>query len=461
MLRRLGRRLALVNMLVSGAILVTMALLALSVAEGMIGKQYEADLSMYARSAVAISRRVDSAGNVVHYNVPERYMVYFEGKDGETVTVGGAVADIQTVEAAAQVAKETLTLEEVTLPARLTDTAGLYDAEATVGETFPRHSMGEFAPDQEGSLNVRMGVSSTPYLITNTDGEPLRVAATMLDAGEMGGLMLVVQDRADEIAARVRMRWLFGGCVALGLGLIFLASVYLSNRSIRPIETSIRQQREFVAAASHELRTPVAALRANAEVLKDANLGEYAPYLESITSVSERMSLLISDLMDLARADAGELSMRHVPVDVDAVAGAAIQWMRPLMEKKQITLSVDVAPAVILGDSDRLRQALLALLDNALAYTPPGGQVTVSVRKEAKTVRVSVSDTGPGIPDEHKAHVFDRFYRVDKARSRAEGGFGLGLSVVKQLAEQMEGSVALLDGETPGAAFELRFKAVE
>ena len=144
-------------------------------------------------------------------------------------------------------------------------------------------------------------------LLAESGGKSYRVAATVVGGGK-DGMMLVLQDRAEELAARSRLRWLFFGCAMGGLILVGAASLFLSRRAVRPVEASIERQRAFVAAASHELRTPVAALRANAEVLKDADLGEFAPFLESIEQESLRMDLLVSDLTDLARADAGKLS---------------------------------------------------------------------------------------------------------------------------------------------------------
>jgi signal transduction histidine kinase len=216
-----------------------------------------------------------------------------------------------------------------------------------------------------------------------------------------------------------------------------------------------------VAAASHELRTPVAALRANAEVLQDAPLGDFKPFLGSILDESERMSRLVADLMHLARADAGELPVSQSPTDAAEAADDAVRLIAPLVQKSNLNLRKEISPAWITGDPDRLRQILIILLDNAVRYTPQGGEINVSVAKTGHHVNISVSDTGIGIDDEHKEHIFDRFYRIDSARSRAYGGSGLGLSIAKQLVEKMHGSIQVTDRSGGGSVFTITFPVIE
>ncbi|GHU68304.1 hypothetical protein FACS1894184_09950 [Clostridia bacterium] len=313
----------------------------------------------------------------------------------------------------------------------------------------------------EGGMGFRVSVSAVqPY----RSGQAAIVWPTM-DPAEgtptprATGTLLVLQNLKDEMGMRVRMRWWFAVLTLGGMGLIVLASLHVSRQSIRPIEDSIRQQRQFVASASHELRTPVTALNANAEVLADAPLGEYAPYLDSIRSVGERMTRLIQDLIDLARADAGELPIAMDPVDAREAAADALGWIRPLAAKRGIQVMEELETVYLQGDAGHLRQVLLALMDNALRYTPAGGRITVTLKREGRHVRLSVADTGMGIPEASKPRVFDRFYRTDEARDREHGGAGLGLSVVKQLTEGMRGTVAIQDNTGGGTVFTLRFIA--
>ena len=298
-------------------------------------------------------------------------------------------------------------------------------------------------------------------ILVNMEGVSYRVEVPMISgAASAPQMLMVLQDRTEELRARAGLRWLFFGCAAGGLLLVLGASFYLSARSIRPVEQSIRRQREFVAAASHELRTPVAAVRANAEVLTDAALGDYAPYLDAIAQEGERMTHLVTDLMDLARADAEGLQVREEPVDLAEVALHTAEVLRPLAEGRGLTLTTDTQPALVKADSARLQQALVTLLDNALRYTPSGGHVRVEASRQGAHGALCVIDDGPGIPDDQKARVFDRFYRLAAARP-ADGGCGLGLSVAQQLVTQMGGTLRLTDAPGGGCVFEVRFRLLK
>lgn len=445
LLRKLGLRMTLLNLLISGAILVAMALLALGIAEGTVSVQYENDLAMYSRSMATMAQRTTLARTGLLLETPDRYTLLIKRADDDAIVTLGEPLDEGLVSSLDTKARVMLSdLEGEALP---------------LTEIIARTDSGT-----EAGANA-VWVSATSHqsvLMEDTLGNRYRITAWNIGINDAQDVVFVAQNREEEILAKYRMRWLFAGCIVGGLFLILLASVFYTRRAIRPIEKSLRQQRAFIAAASHELRTPVAALCANAEVLADASVGEeYAPYLESVTGISRRIGILISDMMELARADMGDLSVCRGPVPADEVALDAVRHMRPLAERKGIALREDVAPAVMSGDADRLRQVLLALLDNAVRHTPAGGEVCVSVKREGRHVIACVSDTGEGIPDRHKPHVFDRFYRIDEARGRESGGFGLGLNIAWQLVTRMEGTVTLSDRPGGGALFTLRFRAAQ
>ncbi len=468
MLRKLGRNLTLINVVVSGAILILMALVALGVTERMIAEQNESELTMYTRWSLATMHEALNADKPVYIRLPDQYLIYLEDGKGDARVVaetGANEADVSAI--AAQIRRDVngkldvfwqsdrqsdAIQENITLDRKLIASFG--DESSSTDHRRPL--LGYFAMLDDPQA-PRLASTLSSFLLTNAQGKKYRVSATVISSESTQNLVLLIQDRQEELAARYRLRWIFGSCIAGGLVLIILGSLYLSSRAIQPIDTSIQKQRVFVAAASHELRTPVAALRANAEVLSDASLGEYTPYLDSILSVSERMSLLISDLTDLARADAGELAVQNVIVDTQDVVAKSIQWMRPLADRRGIHIVESLKPAAMVGDPDRLRQVLLALMDNALRYTPEGGTITVSTRRESRVTIVQVEDTGIGIPDDQKAFVFDRFYRLDAARSRESGGAGLGLSVVRELVTKMNGTIVLNDGFSGGTMIEMRF----
>jgi two-component system heavy metal sensor histidine kinase CusS len=218
------------------------------------------------------------------------------------------------------------------------------------------------------------------------------------------------------------------------------------NEMIGRLERSFAEVRRFTADASHELRTPLTAIRTEVEVALAGSpvTPEQGRLLGSVLEECSRLTRLTDQLLTLAREDAGTLPPEREPVDLSALAAAVADNMLPLAEAKGLTLRVNgPGPAVVRGDATRLRQVFYNLLDNAIKYTPSGGSVEVSVEARAPGAVVTVRDTGVGIPPEHLPHVFDRFYRADKARSRAEGGSGLGLSIARSLVAAHAGQIAL------------------
>jgi two-component system heavy metal sensor histidine kinase CusS len=220
------------------------------------------------------------------------------------------------------------------------------------------------------------------------------------------------------------------------------------NAMIGRLERSFAEIRRFTADASHELRTPLTALRAEVEISMAKNLApeETRQLLGGILEELVRMSRLTDQLLTLSRRDAGVEQMAVVPVALNTLITGVVDALRPLAESRQIRLHLEgegVATIQIHGDEGRLRQVFINLLDNALKYTPSDGKVVVRIEKQGTTVTVVVEDTGIGIPPEHLPRVFDRFYRVDKARSREEGGTGLGLSIAESIVKAHGGTIKL------------------
>lgn len=212
---------------------------------------------------------------------------------------------------------------------------------------------------------------------------------------------------------------------------------------------SDEQRREFVANVSHELRTPITNVRSYAETLVDS-AAELPPetvtqFLGVILSESDRMTKIVQDLLALSRFDAGENDLRSEPVDLAAVTHGIYEAMRLDTAKRGLALSISLPPAsaLVMGDQARLEQVIVNIASNAVRYTPAGGSVELSVQETEREVQVSVADTGIGIPKESIAHVFDRFYRVDKARSRAMGGTGLGLSISQEIVRRHGGDIRI------------------
>jgi two-component system phosphate regulon sensor histidine kinase PhoR len=217
-------------------------------------------------------------------------------------------------------------------------------------------------------------------------------------------------------------------------------------------------RRDFVANASHELRTPLTSIRGFVEALEDGALREEETaqrFLGKIRTHADRMTALVDDLLELSRLESGGRppalqETRVVEVVEDVVASFADPATR-----KNITLRrVDRGAPLVMADPDRLRRILENLVDNAVKYTPEGGRVEVTTHSLPDgSAQIEVADNGPGIAAEHLPRIFERFYRVDKARSRALGGTGLGLSIVRHLAEGMGASVSVDSQPGRGARF--------
>ena len=226
------------------------------------------------------------------------------------------------------------------------------------------------------------------------------------------------------------------------LGLALNSMLARIESSFRAQEASERKLRRFVADASHELRTPLSAVRAYAE-LYDRGAAERPDDLErsmqGISRESERMSVLVEDLLLLARLDDGR-PLERERVELDEVVGEAVETAQAVDPDRAIELHAE--PATVLGDRVRLRQIVDNLLANVRAHTPPGTPASVSVTRRNGSAEISVTDAGPGLDEEHLAHLFERFYRADPSRARASGGVGLGLAIVAAVAEAHGGTAS-------------------
>lgn len=228
------------------------------------------------------------------------------------------------------------------------------------------------------------------------------------------------------------------------------------NQTFERLEKLFRAQQRLLADVSHELRTPLTTVRGNIDLMKQ--LGEFdRESLDIMQDELERMTRLVGDLLLLARADGGSLPVSQIPLELDTILFDVYRQVQPLRKDKKVdVLIAEVVPCRVEGDPDRIKQLVLILVDNAIKYTPEGGTVTLSLTREDNDAWLSVTDTGPGIAPEHLPHIFDRFYRVDKARSRALGGSGLGLSIAKWIAEAHGGAIKVTSTKGEGSRFHIR-----
>lgn len=228
------------------------------------------------------------------------------------------------------------------------------------------------------------------------------------------------------------------------------------NQMAEQLEQVEDMRRRLIGDVAHELRTPLTAIKGYAEGLMDNVLPPSAETYQQIHSESERLSRLVDDLQELSRVEARATQLDVHPVDSAILIKSVIKRLQYQFDEKRITLTSNLPsdPIHILADEGRVIQILTNLIGNALQYTPQNGIVTVSIAREKDEARVSVSDTGVGIPLDHLARIFDRFYRVDKSRTRSRGGSGIGLTIAKHLVEAHGGKIwAESAGENKGSAF--------
>ncbi|HXG67799.1 MAG TPA: heavy metal sensor histidine kinase [Blastocatellia bacterium] len=228
------------------------------------------------------------------------------------------------------------------------------------------------------------------------------------------------------------------------------------NHMIARLDDAFQHISRFSADASHELRTPLTVLRGELEAVAERQplAQEVRETLGSALEEAERLTKIVESLLAISRLDAGEARMERTRLDLAELAAATTEQMRLLAEDKDISLRYEGAAGVeVEGDRARLKQVVVNLLDNAIKYTPPGGSVRVMVRTDGDRAVLEVRDSGVGIPADALPHIFKRFYRVDKARSRQMGGTGLGLSIVKSICAAHGGRVEAQSVEGEGSRF--------
>jgi heavy metal sensor kinase len=342
-----------------------------------------------------------------------------------------------------------------------------------------------------------------PQLTTvSLQGDEWRVLSQpVIVGGQTAAVLQVARSEQGVEVALDRLLLLMGLAVPLTLLLAVAGGLFLANRALVPIdritrtaarigagdlsrrlalpaspdevgrlsatfdamldrlEEAFARQRRFTADASHELRTPLALLTGRAEVALDRprTPAEYQAALAGIRDDAVRMAQLLGELLTLARADREQEALAREPVPLADLVADTLAALEPLAEERGVALEAGaLIPCTIVGDQTRLTQLLINLVDNALTYTPAGGRVTVGLARDADMALLSVADTGIGIAPEHLEHLFERFYRVDAARSRAAGGAGLGLAIADWIARAHDGEVAVTSRIGVGSIFSVR-----
>lgn len=266
----------------------------------------------------------------------------------------------------------------------------------------------------------------------------------------------ILYSRARLLSQITHLRIFIAAVDAAALILLFAAAWFYTGRMLFPLEENRNRQTQFVASASHELRSPLAVLLSSADALAVADTKDKESFHDIIRSEGQRMSQLIDDMLALASADNQSWPMHFEVTSLDELIPQLYEKYHSLARAKGLRLDISLPPLeevpAALCDQRRISQVLGILLDNALSYTPPGGRVTLGLRPDGCGWRLWVADTGPGIPDEWKARVFERFFRADQAREDRKH-FGLGLSIAKEIISLHSGRIWVEDAPGGGAVF--------
>ncbi len=232
------------------------------------------------------------------------------------------------------------------------------------------------------------------------------------------------------------------------------------NEAFDRIQHAFEQQTRFTADASHELRTPLSIVLSQSDLAlrQPRTEAEYREMIEVIHRAAGRMKGVVEGLLTLARADAGQTSLKESEFDLRELVEETCDMLDPIARERNVTIERRLARCPIVADRDRLSEAIANLVSNAIRYNVPGGRVDVTLDAGADDVTLRIADTGPGISAEDRQFIFDRFYRVDKARSRAIDGTGLGLAITKWIIDAHGGAITVDSGPNGGAVFEVTLK---
>lgn len=248
------------------------------------------------------------------------------------------------------------------------------------------------------------------------------------------------------------------------LGLAFYSSLYLANKALIPIRKSWQRQKDFVADASHELRTPLAVIQTNLELVMGnpkETVEEQEEWLKNIKIEVSHMTRLVEDLLFLARVDSEQQLLENSNFSLDRAINQIVNPLIPMANNKGIDLKIEVEPEVnFYGDEKRISQLILILVDNAIKHTPINGEVRLKMRVIGNAIEILVSDTGEGIEEQHLEKIFERFYRIDKARAKSIEGTGLGLSIANWIVISHKGTIKVSSIPGKETSFTIRLPAV-
>lgn len=265
---------------------------------------------------------------------------------------------------------------------------------------------------------------------------------------------------ADQSWESSSLRTLILNCLlvwALAMAAFFFVGLFLSSLALRPVETAWKQQRQFVADASHKLKTPLTVILANTGIVlahPSDTVSAQSKWLEYTQEEARQMKGLVEDLLFLAKSDAARQELQTAQVDLSELVQGCLLPFEPVAFEAGVRLDAQVDPGLILtGDEAQLRRLVRILLDNGVKYAGAEGAVSLTLTRQQDKLRLTVRNTGAPIPPEHLPHLFEQFYRADAARNRAQGGYGLGLAIAKAIVEHHRGRISVSSAVESGTVF--------
>ena len=265
---------------------------------------------------------------------------------------------------------------------------------------------------------------------------------------------------ADQSWESSSLRTLILNCLlvwALAMAAFFFVGLFLSSLALRPVETAWKQQRQFVADASHELKTPLTVILANTGIVlahPSDTVAVQSKWLEYTQEEARQMKGLVEDLLFLAKSDAARQEFQTAQVDLSELVQGCLLPFEPVAFEAGVRLDAQVDPGLMLtGDEAQLRRLVRILLDNGVKYAGAEGAVSLTLTRQQDKLRLTVRNTGTPIPPEHLPHLFERFYRADAARNRAQGGYGLGLAIARAIVEHHRGRISVSSSAESGTVF--------
>lgn len=424
MFRRLHIHMTVFSILVTGAILTLMAGACLLISENNVRQSYYTSFSNNAYSCISYLESQTAVSHRWIQQAKNNYGIDMQILDGDTPLYFSRLHNQEALAESFDLAKEEASAAYGLSLSSLTSSRTLTRVE--IFKIPGYYACAAQIPKNDGVLNV-----------------------TLLHS-------LSAQSRQ-----LVTLRLLFLLSVIVALSALAVFSWFFTRKMIRPLEKSRRQQTQFIASASHELRSPLAVILSSLQAMKNAPPKEAARFSDNILSEGRRMSRLIDDMLALANADNQSWSIQTAPCELDTLLLQVYEKYEPQMQEKKLSFSVGLPEEPLPPcrcDASRISQALGILLDNCLAYVPPGGRVRLCLSRTKSGFCLTVTDNGPGIPPGQRDAVFERFYRADTAR-RDKQHFGLGLCIAREIIDLHQGSIQVTEASEGGAKFVITLPA--